>query len=192
MSAAIARHNPMKYDGLGEPSLLGDWYREFDNLFEVLNCPEEIQVDQAAHYLKGKVGLWWNHNKAVIREAWKKRDEPFVSWRGFKDTLRGTFVPEHVTSKMRSEFDSFKMTEEMTIEDYHNRFMELAEYVSDLNYREEVLDLRFEKGLTTRIKKSLVAGEPSTVLEVYQRAGHAERIADMVKEEKKDKGEKRK
>ncbi|XP_074288638.1 uncharacterized protein LOC141613792 [Silene latifolia] len=164
MSAAIARHNLIKYDGL----------------------------DQAAHYLKGKAGLWWNHNKAVIREAWKESDEPFVSWKRFKDTLRGTFVPEHVRRKMRSEFDSFKITEEMTIEDYHNRFMDLAKYVSDLNYGGEVLSLRFEKGLTTRIKKRLAAGEPSTVEEVYQRAGHAERIAYMVKEEKKDKGEKRK
>ncbi|XP_074277838.1 uncharacterized protein LOC141601450 [Silene latifolia] len=192
MSAAIARHNSVKYDGLGEPSLLGDWCREFDNLFKVLNCPEELKVDQATHYLKGNAELWWNRNKAVIREAWKESDGPFISWKGFKDTLRGTFVPEHGRSKMSSEFDSFKMTEEMTIEDYHNKFLELAEYVSDLNYEEEVLALRFEKGLITRIKKRLAAGEPSTVEEVYQRAGHAERIANMVKEEKKDKGEKRK
>ncbi|XP_074282655.1 uncharacterized protein LOC141607193 [Silene latifolia] len=163
MSATIARHNPIKYDGLGEPSLLGDWCRDFENVFEVLNCLEELQVDQAAHYLKGKAGLWWNRNKAMIREAWKENDEPFFSWKGFKDTFRGRFVLEHVRSKTRSEFDLFKMTEEMTIEDYHNRFMELAEYVSDLNYGEEVLALRFEKGLTTHIKKRLAAGEPSTI-----------------------------
>ncbi|XP_074315302.1 uncharacterized protein LOC141651491 [Silene latifolia] len=155
MSATIAIHNPMKYDGLGEPSFLGDWCREFDNLFELLDCREEMQVDQAAHYLKGKAGLWWNRNNA-----------------GFKDTMRGTFVPEHVRSRMRSEFDAFKMTEAMTIEDYHNRFMELAEYVLDLNYGEEVLALRFEKGLTARIKKRLSPGEPSTLEEVYQREGH--------------------
>ncbi|XP_074271382.1 uncharacterized protein LOC141595317 [Silene latifolia] len=157
MSAAIARHNSMKYDGLGEPSFLGDWCREFDNLFELLNCPEEMQVDQAAYYLKGKAGLWWNRSKAVIREAWRESNEPFISWKGFKDTLRGTFVPEHVRSRMRAEFDACKMTEEMTIEDYHNRFMELAEYVSDLNYGDEVLALRFERCLTTCIKKRLAA-----------------------------------
>ncbi|XP_074266528.1 uncharacterized protein LOC141589803 [Silene latifolia] len=143
MSVAIARHNLMKHDGLGEPSFLGDCCREFDNLFELLDCPEEMQVDQTAHYLKGKVGLWWNRGKSVIKEAWKESDEPFVSWKGFKDTLRGTFVPEHVRSSMRSEFEAFKLTEEMMIEHYHNRFMELAEYVSDLNYGEEVLAFRF-------------------------------------------------
>ncbi|XP_074277791.1 uncharacterized protein LOC141601410 [Silene latifolia] len=192
MSACITHHNPMKYDGLGEPSLLGDWCREFENLFELLNCPKEIQVDWPAHYLKGKDGLWLNRNKALLREAWRESDEPFVTWKDIKDTMRDVFLPEHIRSRMRSEFDVFKMTEEMTIEDYHNRFMELAEYVSDLSYGEEVLALRFEKVITTRIKKRLAAGELSTVEEVYQRLGHAERIADIVKEEKKDKGEKRK
>ncbi|XP_074283675.1 uncharacterized protein LOC141608211 [Silene latifolia] len=41
------------------------------------------------------------------------------------------------------------------------------------------------------IKNKLSAGEPSTLEDVYQRAGHAERIADMVKEVKKETREKR-
>ncbi|XP_074290696.1 uncharacterized protein LOC141617400 [Silene latifolia] len=157
MSANIARHNPTKYDGLGEPSLLGDCHREFDKIFELLNCPAELKVNQAAYYLRGKAGLWWNRSNEVWREAWKETDEYFITWKGFKETTRTVFVPEHVRSKMRDEFDSFKMTAEMTVESYHNRFMELAEY----------------------------------------RAGHAERIVDILKErrkkeEKKEKSEKRK
>ncbi|XP_074297657.1 uncharacterized protein LOC141628408 [Silene latifolia] len=80
----------------------------------------------------------------------------------------------------------------MTVEEYHNRFQELSEYLSDLNMGHEMLAVKFEKGLSTEIKKRLVVGEPTTVEEVYQRAGHAERISDMLKEEKKGKGEKRK
>ncbi|XP_074306090.1 uncharacterized protein LOC141641320 [Silene latifolia] len=115
-----------------------------------------------------------------------------LAWRGFKETMRVVFVPEHIRSKMRAEFDSFKMTDEMTVESYHNRFMELAEYVSDLNFSDEILALRFEQGLTTTIKKRLAASQPSSMDDVYQRAGHAERIADMLQEERKVKGEKRK
>ncbi|XP_074295780.1 uncharacterized protein LOC141623584 [Silene latifolia] len=191
MSASIARHNPTKYDGLGEPSLLGDWHREFDNLFELLGCPPEFQVDQAAYYLRGKAGLWWNRSKEVIREAWRESDESFITLKSFKENMRAVFVPEHIRSKMRAEFDSFKMTEEMTVETYYNRFMELSEYVADLNFSDEMLALRFEKGLTTTIKKRLAAGQPSTMDDVYQRAGHAERIADMLKEERREKEEKK-
>ncbi|XP_074291860.1 uncharacterized protein LOC141618676 [Silene latifolia] len=191
VGASVARYKPAKYEGVGEPSLLGEWCREFDNIFELIACPEEMQVDQAVFYLRRKAGRWWTKNKATIREAFQLSEEPFVSWQNFKNILRNTFIPEHIRSKMRAHFDSFKMTDEMTVEDCHNIFMELAEYVADLNYNDEVLAMRFEKGLTLAIKKRLTAGVPTTVEEVYQRAGHAERIKEMVIEEKKEKGEKK-
>ncbi|XP_074283159.1 uncharacterized protein LOC141607704 [Silene latifolia] len=177
VNASIAWHNPAKYDGLGAPSLLGDWHREFDNLFELLKCPAEIQVDQAAYYLRGKAGMWWTRSKDAVREAAANNGSDYVRWSGFKKVMNVVFVPEHIKSRMRVEFDSFKMPDGMTVETYYNTFMELSEYVADLNFSDEMLALRFEKGLTTTIKK---------------RAGHVERIADMLKEEKKEKGEKRK
>ncbi|XP_074314555.1 uncharacterized protein LOC141649774 [Silene latifolia] len=192
MSAKILRHNPTKYDGLGEPSLLGEWCREFDNIFELMGCPEELQVDQAAFYLRAKAGLWWTCPNEAIKEAAANNGNDYVKWKGFKKILMTTFVPEYIRSRIRAEFDSFMMMDDMTVETYHNRFMELAEYVDDLNFTPEMLSLRFEKGLTTNIKKRLADGEPKNMDEIYQRAGYAERIADMLKEEKKEKGEKKK
>ncbi|XP_074265856.1 uncharacterized protein LOC141588307 [Silene latifolia] len=189
VGASVARYKPAKYEGVGEPSLLGEWCREFDNIFELIACPEEMQVDQAVFYLRGKAGRWWTKNKATIREAFQLSEEPYVPWQNFKNILRNTFIPEHIRSKMRAQFDSFKMTNEMIVENYHNNFMELAEYVADLNYNGEVLAMRFEKGLTLAIKKRLTTGVPTTVKEVYQRESHVERIKEMVIEEKKEKGE---
>ncbi|XP_074291547.1 uncharacterized protein LOC141618347 [Silene latifolia] len=158
VSASIARHNPTKYDGLGAPSLLADWHREFDNLFELLKCPAKMQVDQAAYYLRGKAGMWWPRSKEAVREVAANNGSEYVKWSGFKKVMNVVFVLEHVRSRMRAEFDSFKMTNEMTVETYYNRFMELSEYVADLNFSDEMLALRFEMGLTTNIKKRL-AGE---------------------------------
>ncbi|XP_074302322.1 uncharacterized protein LOC141633827 [Silene latifolia] len=167
LSASIARHNPMNYDQLGEPSLLGDWHREFHNLFELLKCHAELQVDQVVYYLRGKAGLWWTRNKEAIRKASEGNNSPYVKWPGFKKVMRVVFVLEHIRRKMRAKFDSFKITDEMTVETYYNRFMELSEYLVDLNISEEILALRFEKGLTT-IKKRLGAGQPSNMDDIYQ------------------------
>ncbi|XP_074304121.1 uncharacterized protein LOC141638674 [Silene latifolia] len=145
------------YDGLGEPSLLGDWYRELDNIFELLNCLEKMQVDQTAFYLKGKAGLWWSKDKVTLREDYKETGEAYIPWLNFNMLLRNTFVPEHIHSRMWAEFDSFKISEKMTVEEYHNRFMELSKYVSDLNMGNEILVMRFERGLSTEINKRLVA-----------------------------------
>ncbi|XP_074299740.1 uncharacterized protein LOC141630896 [Silene latifolia] len=43
MSTIVARHNPTIFTGEGEPHLLGDWCREFTNLFELIACPEECK-----------------------------------------------------------------------------------------------------------------------------------------------------
>ncbi|XP_074292002.1 uncharacterized protein LOC141618835 [Silene latifolia] len=192
VSVSIVRHNPTKYVGLRSPSLLGDWHREFDNLFELLKCLAEMQVDQVAYYLRGKAGMWWTRSKEDVREAATNKGSDYVRWSEFNKFMNAVFVPEHIKSRMRAEFDSFKMTDKMTVETYYNRFMELSEYVADLNFSDEMLALRFDKRLTTTIKKRLAAGQPSKIDDVYQRAEHAKRIADMLKEEKKENGEKRK
>ncbi|XP_074292299.1 uncharacterized protein LOC141619177 [Silene latifolia] len=136
--------------------------------------------------------MWWTRSKEAVREAAVNSGSDYVRWSGFKKVMNVVFVPEHIKSRMRAEFDSFKMTDEMTVETYYNKFMELSEYISYLNFSDEMLALRFEKELTTIIKKRLAAGQPSNMDDVYQRAGHAKRIADMLKEEKKERGEKRK
>ncbi|XP_074287557.1 uncharacterized protein LOC141612647 [Silene latifolia] len=69
---------------------------------------------------------------------------------------------------------------------------------SDLNFSDEMLALGFEKGLTTTIKKRLALGHQVPWMMFTESHGHAERIADILKEEKKEKegkkekGEKRK
>jgi len=48
MGAAVAKYNPPRYDGTGASHLLAEWCRKFDNIFELIACPENMQVDQAA------------------------------------------------------------------------------------------------------------------------------------------------
>jgi len=192
MSTTIARHNPTLFTGEGEPHLLGEWCREFGNLFELIACPEELQVDQAAHYLRGTAGDWWTRSKEDIREAARQHGQEYVHWSGFKRVLVEVFLPEFQKSKLREEFDAFKMTDDMTVEVYYRKFMQLANYVDELGADDAMLAMRFERGLTMNIKKRLIAAPPTTVRDIYLRAGAAERLADMIKEEKKGKAEKRK
>ncbi|XP_074306469.1 uncharacterized protein LOC141641716 [Silene latifolia] len=192
MSTIVARHNPTFFTGEGEPHLLGDWCREFTNLFELIACPEELQVDQAAHYLRATAGEWWNRNKAEIRHVARDVEEGYVSWLEFQVILTDQFMPEFRKAKLREEFDTFKMTEDMTVETYHRKFRLLASYIDDFAKNETMLAMRFERGLTVDIKKRLTAAPPTTVQDIYLRAGAAERLSEQIKEDKKGKAEKRK
>ncbi|XP_074288763.1 uncharacterized protein LOC141613920 [Silene latifolia] len=191
MSTIVARHNPTIFTGEGEPHLLGDWCREFTNLFELIACPEELQVDQAAHYLSATAGEWWNRNKAEIRHVARDIEEGYVSWLEFQVILtdRSCRVRK---AKPREEFDTFKMTEDMTVDTYHRKFRLLASYIDEFAKNETMLAMRFERGLTVDIKKRLTAAPPTTVQDIYLRAGAAERLSEQIKEDKKGKAEKRK
>ncbi|XP_074289839.1 uncharacterized protein LOC141615344 [Silene latifolia] len=196
MSTIVARHNPTKFTGEGEPQLLGEWCREFTNLFELVACPEELQVDQAAHYLRATAGDWWTRNKVDIREfAREVAEDPekgHVSWLDFQELLKNEFMPEFQKAKLREEFDTFKMTEDMTVETYHRKFRQLSSYTDDFGQNEAMLAMRFERGLTMDIKKRLTAAPPTTVQDIYLRAGAAERLSEQIKADKKGKAEKRK
>ncbi|XP_057535375.1 uncharacterized protein LOC130813557 [Amaranthus tricolor] len=44
MSKRISQSKPSTFDGKGEPSELELWLREFDKLFDVVECPEELKA----------------------------------------------------------------------------------------------------------------------------------------------------
>ncbi|XP_074313942.1 uncharacterized protein LOC141649145 [Silene latifolia] len=75
--------------------------------------------------------------------------------------------------------------------DRSGKLFELSFPLSLAMTKIKLLLLRFKNGLTTSIKKRLADGQPSTMDVVYQRAGHAERIADMFREERREKEEKK-
>ncbi|XP_074278348.1 uncharacterized protein LOC141601941 [Silene latifolia] len=84
------------------------------------------------------------------------------------------------------------MTEDMTVDTYHRKFRLLASYIDEFAKNETMLAIRFERGLAVDIKKRLTAAPPTTVQDIYLRAGAAERLSEQIKEDKKGKAEKRK
>ncbi|XP_074277976.1 uncharacterized protein LOC141601580 [Silene latifolia] len=192
VSTAVTRHRHTKYLGVGEPNPFSDWVREMENVFEVVRCPDELKVEQAAFYLGGLAGGWWYKERDVIRDYCEERGEAAIPWANFKMEMRNEFIPEHIRCKLRVEFDRFVMTDAMTVQDYYIRFNELATYVEDLYLSQSHLALKFEGGLTVKILEKLPLGELSSVKEVYARAENAERLLNMTKDAKEIIGEKRK
>ena len=70
MSKRISQSKPLTFDGKGEPSELELWLREFDKLFDVVECPEELKVNQATFYLVGEADyLWANSRSGLLEQA---------------------------------------------------------------------------------------------------------------------------
>ncbi|XP_074315332.1 uncharacterized protein LOC141651523 [Silene latifolia] len=170
INTAIARHRPVKFEGTGAPNLLDEWIREMDNIFDAVGCPEDMKIDQAAFYLRGKAGVWWSNNKTKMREFYVESEGRLLSWEDFKGELKIEYVPEHVRSQLRAEFDLFAMTDGMTVAAYHNKFWELSTYVADLNMSEEMLAKTVREGTHTRNHAKMPLEYLQLVKSVYERA----------------------
>ncbi|KAL9238848.1 hypothetical protein vseg_013220 [Gypsophila vaccaria] len=183
VSAALARHNPPEFDGNGGPVALENWLRKMSKLFTTVGRPDELRVNQAVCYLKGRADQWWYDNEIVLityHQAGDNGEEHF-GWLSFKKAMKKEFFPEHLRSVKRTEFDSLRQGG-MTVEEYYVKFMELASYSSDLMMSEEVLAARFEKGLGIHILDKIPAGGHTTVRSIYLQAGHAERLVNLRRE----------
>ncbi|KAL9236190.1 hypothetical protein vseg_010891 [Gypsophila vaccaria] len=181
MSGVIVRQHPSEFDGTGDPVVLEDWLRRFGKIFTTVGCPDSLRVEQAACYLKGRADLWWYDNQDHLKLYHKPgvNDEEVFGWISFKKAIRDEFFPEHLRHTKRTEFDLFKQDDGMSVEEYYVRFMELSSYASDLKMSDEVLASRFERGLAIHILEKMPAGIPTTVREVYLKAGHAQCLVDL-------------
>ncbi|XP_074292191.1 uncharacterized protein LOC141619057 [Silene latifolia] len=132
MSTTISRFNPTNYMGTGAPILLDNWHREIENILGVVHCPEEFKVEQDAFYLRDAAGEWLDKVKDSALDIYMKQGKTAILWSEFERAMRQEFVPEHVCSKLRDEFDFFKMTGDMTVIEYYYKFNEKARYGKDM------------------------------------------------------------
>ncbi|KAK9676249.1 hypothetical protein RND81_11G064300 [Saponaria officinalis] len=189
MSSALARQQPPTFNGTEGPAALADWMRKFTKMFTTIGCPEEMKVDQAASYLLGRADTWWctHQDRLKVYHVTGTEGEEVFGWKSFQKALRDEFFPEHLRHAKRAEFDNFKMREGMTVEEYYTEFMDLAAFSSDLGYKEDVLAARFERGLSVHILEKMQGGTPTTVSDMYLRAGYAQRLCDLRNEVRAEK-----
>ena len=92
VSKKISQNKPPSYSGTEEPAALESWLREFDKLFNVVQCPENLRLEQAAFYLQEEADYWWsNARDSVISDP----NNP-MSWKEFKTLIRENFYPPHI------------------------------------------------------------------------------------------------
>ncbi|XP_074297586.1 uncharacterized protein LOC141628327 [Silene latifolia] len=145
-STTISRFNPTTFEGTVEPKLLDNWHRAMESVLEVVWCPPEMMVEQAAFYIKDETGVWWHNDRERAHAYYRNLGQPVIPWAGFKRAMRDHFVPEHIHAKLRAEFDSFSMAANMTVTEYYHRFIELSHYMEDMQLSQRSFGLQFERG----------------------------------------------
>ncbi|XP_010666662.2 uncharacterized protein LOC104883797 [Beta vulgaris subsp. vulgaris] len=123
MFERLAKVKPPYFKGQSDPTFLKNWIREFENLFEVVNCPADMRVGQAV-ISKDEADLWWRENGARLSAV-----EGF-NWEAFVVVLRGKFYPKFMRKQKAQEFINLRMGS-MTISEYYSKFIALSRFAPE-------------------------------------------------------------
>ncbi|XP_057247531.1 uncharacterized protein LOC130589916 [Beta vulgaris subsp. vulgaris] len=165
MFERLAKVKPPYYKGQSDPTVLENWIREFEKLFEVVNCHENMRVGQAVLYLKDDADLWWRERESGARLSVIVE----FNWDAFVIALREKFYPAFMRKQKAQEFINLSMG---TISEYYDKFISLSRFAPEVVATAELKAQRFEQGLTDEIQLEL-GGETFTSLDVvYGRASH--------------------
>ncbi|XP_021773568.1 uncharacterized protein LOC110737531 [Chenopodium quinoa] len=121
----VVAAKPPVYLGKEDPDSLENWSWEFDKLFDVINCPSELRVNNGVYYLREEADLQWAQRKD---ELLKKQN---FGWDEFKEALREKFYPSYLRKQKCMEFTNLRIGN-MSINEYYNKFIELMRFVPEV------------------------------------------------------------
>ncbi|XP_021750262.1 uncharacterized protein LOC110715954 [Chenopodium quinoa] len=156
---------PSTYQGEPDPTVLGNWLREFEKLFRALGCPENSKVGCATYYLREETDLWWQQNEATIKAL------PGFNWTMFQEKVRDKFHPSFLQKQKAEEFSNPTMGD-MSVTDYYTKFIELSRFAKESVATEKAKARKFQSGLTTDLQLKLCGQVFETLDEVYGRSVH--------------------
>ena len=103
-----------------------------------------------------------------------------LSWNDFLREYRGKYAPEVYRREKRREFIELKQNE-MTVAEYELKFTQLSVYAANLIATEEEKCLKFEEGLTYKIRSKLTPYDMETFPRLIAAAIKAEKLVNEKK-----------
>nr|AAX92960.1 retrotransposon protein, putative, Ty3-gypsy sub-class [Oryza sativa Japonica Group]ABA92831.1 retrotransposon protein, putative, Ty3-gypsy subclass [Oryza sativa Japonica Group] len=129
------RTKPPTFATVDEPMEAEDWLRIIENKLTLV---------------RGPAGDWWD----TYKEA-REEDDGEPTWEEFTAAFRENFVPTAVMRMKRNEFRRLRQGN-TTVQEYLNRFTQLARYaIGDLADEEEKID-KFIEGLNDELRGPMI------------------------------------
>ncbi|XP_057246687.1 uncharacterized protein LOC130589443 [Beta vulgaris subsp. vulgaris] len=121
----VSDSKPPSYDGKGDPVKLENWVRDFEKLFDAIQCPDNRKVAIAAYYLKEEADFWWSQHKETLMAR------PDFDWKAFGVAMKEKFYPNFLRRQKATEFDELKQGD-MTVEQYYEKFVGLMKTLEEV------------------------------------------------------------
>ncbi|XP_057248375.1 uncharacterized protein LOC130590310 [Beta vulgaris subsp. vulgaris] len=149
----LARRGPSKKKSVDWFKRLENWVRDFEKLFDAIQCPDNRKVAIAAYYLKEEADFWWSQHKETLMAR------PDFDWKAFGVAMKEKFYPNFLRRQKATEFDELKQGD--SVEQYYEKFVGLMKFAPELVPTEERKAIRFETGLSLESSNNKRKENPS-------------------------------
>ena len=161
---------PPRFGGGTDPLAYEEWLRRMENLFEVMDCPENFKVRLATHQFEKEAEFWWGTVKP-------RAGEPALTWEQLKTMMDAQYYPPDVKRAKEQEFLRLKQGQ-MSVIEYAAKFNELSRFAPNQVATEEMKMDHFEQGLKGPIKRMIAGHAFTSFQEMYQRAVKIARVIE--------------
>jgi len=140
---------PNKFQGGSDPLKYEEWIQKLENLFEIMECPDQYKVALVIYQFEGEAEYWWG----IVR---LRGEEDPMTWERLRELMDNQYCPRDVQRMKEREFLSLKQGN-LSVMEYASSFNKLSRFVPhQVNTKVRKMD-HFEQGL--RGEKSMIVGQ---------------------------------
>nr|ABA91307.1 retrotransposon protein, putative, Ty3-gypsy subclass [Oryza sativa Japonica Group] len=173
------RTKPPTFATAEEPMDAEDWLRIIEKKLTLVRVREADKVIFAANQLEGPAGDSWDTYKGAREE-----DAGEPNWEEFTTAFRDNFVPAAVMLMKKNEFRRLRQGN-TTVQEYLNRFTQLARYATrDLADEEETID-KFIEGLNDELRGPMIGQDHDSFQSLINKVVRLENDRKIVEHNRK-------
>jgi hypothetical protein len=143
-------HKPPTFASSPDPLHADDWLKSVDKMLNISQCSDWGKVLYASSRLTGHAADWWDFYVAAHDAA------DTITWAEFTTQFRNYHSPAGLMKIKKKEFLSLKQGN-MSVSEYHDRFIQLSRYAPDEVAGAEIKQEHFTEGLNGPLQYALVA-----------------------------------
>jgi len=163
------------------------WLQEIEQVFESSECDEVQKVRFASQMLRGEALSWWT----VTRQALGPTTVSDMAWPTFKKKILERYCNERARDRIEKEFRNLKK-DNLSLAEYTRRFMEKLGLLEQVAPDEKSKIKFYLAGLPSLMRSLIRPARLETLQEAMEEAQLIEDDMTEIKEDRPEKGEKRK
>ncbi|XP_071727227.1 uncharacterized protein [Rutidosis leptorrhynchoides] len=118
-----------EYSGHRDPIVTMNWLREVERALKACQCEPELRVTYASRLLKNRAMVWWDTITAPLTEEQLNQ----VTWEQFSAKVQEQYCTAFDINRLKQEFMQMTMTEEMTVDEAFEQFMDKLRLATTLS-----------------------------------------------------------